>query len=214
MVKIYFNNKPLFITSQITKELEEFLHREETVLIDEFNSHTIKTMIHEMELSKINAGVFLHDDIEAVLKAFKKKLFLIQAAGGLVHTKDDHLLLIFRRGKWDLPKGKLDDNEDLETCAIREIKEETGLTNVEIEKPLCITYHTYHQDGKHVLKESHWYLMKAQQQINLLPQLDEDIEKCEWVPIDQLPPYTENTHGSILDVLNAGIKSLHETKNV
>src|SRR5690348_6387915 len=101
MIKIYFNNKPLFITDQITKELEEYLHHEETVLIDEFNSHTIKTMIHEMELSKINAGVFLHNNIDAVVNAFKKKLFLIKAAGGLVHTEDDHILLIFRRGKWD-----------------------------------------------------------------------------------------------------------------
>src|SRR5678815_5985833 len=80
------------------------------------------------------------------------------------HTEDDHLLLISRRGKWDLPKGKLDDNEDIKSCAIREVTEETGLLKVEIERPLCITYHTYHQDGKHILKESHWYLMKAEQQ--------------------------------------------------
>jgi 8-oxo-dGTP pyrophosphatase MutT (NUDIX family) len=214
MVKIYFNNKPLFITDHITKELEEYLHHEETVLIDEFNLHTVKAMIHEMEVSKINAGVFLHDDADAVLKAFKKKLVLIKAAGGLVHTEDDDILLIFRRGKWDLPKGKLDDNEELEACAIREIKEETGLTNVEIEKPLCITYHTYHQDGKHILKESHWYLTKAKKQANLLPQLDEDIEKCEWVPVEQIASYMENTHASVLDVVNAGVEMLHETKNV
>jgi 8-oxo-dGTP pyrophosphatase MutT (NUDIX family) len=214
MYKIYFNNKPLFITNQITKGLEELLHHEETVLIDEFNVHTVKAMIHEMEAAKIHAGVFLHDDIEAAMKAFKKKFVLIKAAGGLIHTKEDELLLIFRRGKWDLPKGKLDDGEDLETCAVREVNEETGLENVNIEKSLCITYHTYHQDGKHILKESHWFLMKAKKQTNLLPQLEEDIEKCEWVPVDQLTSYMENTHVSILDVVNAGVKILHETKNV
>jgi hypothetical protein len=85
---------------------------------------------------------------------------------------------------------------------------------VEIEKPLSITYHTYHQDGKHILKESHWYLMKAEQQANLIPQLEEGIEKCEWVPIDQLAPYMENTHASILDVVNAGLKLLREKRNV
>lgn len=214
MYKIYFNNKPLFITNQITKELEELLHHEETVLIDEFNVHTVKAMIHEMEVSKIHAGVFLHDDVEAAMKAFKKKFVLIKAAGGLIHTKDDELLLIFRRGKWDLPKGKLDDGEDLETCAVREVNEETGLENVKIEKPLCVTYHTYHQDGKHILKESHWFLMKAKKQTALLPQSEEDIEKCEWVPVDQLTTYMDNTHASILDVVNAGVKILHETKNV
>lgn len=214
MYKIFFNNKPLFITDQITKELEELLHHEETVLIDEFNIHTVKAMIHEMEVSKIHAGVFLHGDVEAVMKAFKKKFVLIKAAGGLIHTKDDELLLIFRRGKWDLPKGKLDDGEDLETCAVREVNEETGLNNVKIEKPLCITYHTYHQDGKHILKESQWFLMKAKKQTNLLPQSEEEIDRCEWVSVDQLSTYMENTHASILDVVNAGMKILHETKNV
>ena len=214
MIKIYFNNKPLFITNEITKELEEYLHHDDTVFIDEFNSHTVKAMIHEMEAHQIHSGVFLHNDVEAVLKSFKKKLVLIKAAGGLVHSKDDKLLLIFRRGKWDLPKGKLDNNEEIKACAVREIKEETGLINVEIEKALCITYHTYHQEGKHFLKESHWYLMKAEEQEDLTPQLEEDIQKCEWVPIDQIATYMENTHASILDVVNAGVKILQETKNV
>lgn len=171
-------------------------------------------MVHEMEAAKIHAGVFLHEDVDAVLKAFKKKLVLVKAAGGFVHTEDDHLLLIFRRGKWDLPKGKVDENEEMKSCAIREVKEETGLFEIEIEKQLCITYHTYHQNGKHILKESHWYLIKSQKQTNLIPQLEEDIEKCEWVPVYQLAPYMENTHASILDVVNAGVKILHETKNV
>jgi 8-oxo-dGTP pyrophosphatase MutT (NUDIX family) len=214
MYKIYFNNKPLFITNQITKELEEYLHHEETVFIDEFNFHTVKAMIHEMDMAKIHAGVFLHDNVDEVLKAFKKKLVLVKAAGGLVHTEDDDLLLIFRRGKWDLPKGKLDDNEKIEACAVREINEETGLIKPEIEKPLCVTYHTYHQDGKHILKESHWFLMKSKKQTSLLPQIEEGIEKCEWVAVDQLAPYMEDTHASILDVVNAGVKILHETKNV
>ena len=214
MIKIYFYNKPLFITNQITKELEEYLHHEDTVFIDEFNIHSVKAMLHEMEAQQIHAGVFLHDDVEAVLKSFKKKLVLIKAAGGLVHTEEDELLLIFRRGKWDLPKGKLDNNEDMKACAVREIREETGLAEVEIEKDLLITYHTYHQEGKHILKESHWFLGKAKKQLNLIPEIEEDIEKCEWVPASQLAPYLENTHASILDVVKEGLKILHETKNV
>ena len=214
MYKIYFNSKPLFITDQITKELEEYLHHEDTVFIDEFNLHTVKAMLHEMQLPKIHAGVFLHADVEAVLKAFKKKFVLIKAAGGLVHTEDDHLLLIFRRGKWDLPKGKLDDNEEIEACAVREVKEETGLKNVQIEKPLPITYHTYHENGRFILKESHWYLMKTPKQIDLVPQVEEDIHKAEWVAVDKIAPYMENTFPLIIDIMKAGTQSLHESKNV
>ena len=212
--KIYFNNKPLFITSEVSKDLEEYLHHDDTVLIDEFNSHTVKAMLHEMELPRIHAGVFLHDDVEAVLKAFKKKLVLVLAAGGLVHTPEDDILLIFRRGKWDLPKGKLDPGEDLQACAIREIREETGLINPVAEKPLCVTYHTYHEFGKHILKESHWYLVASEKQESFLPQLDEQIDICKWVPISDLATYMENTHASILDVVNTGIRMLHETRKV
>ena len=213
MYKIYFNNKPLFITSQLTPELQEYLHHEETVFIDEFSVHTVKAMVHEMEAPQIHSGVFLNDDVDAVLKAFKKKLVLIQAAGGLVHTNDNELLLIFRRGKWDLPKGKLDEGENLEACAVREVTEETGLSAIEIEQPLCVTYHTYHEFGKHILKESHWYLMKTAAKSDLIPQVEEDIEKCEWVMTDRLRPYMDNTHASILDVVNTGVKMLQEVKN-
>lgn len=214
MVKIYFNNKPLFLVDKITKEVEEYLHHEDTVFIDEFNLHTVKAMIHEMELSKIHAGVFLHENVDEVLNMFKKKMVLVQAAGGLVYTDSDEILLIFRNGKWDLPKGKLDPNEELEACAVRELKEETGLENVKLEKSLCVTYHTYHQQGKFILKESHWFLMKAQKQGSFIPQIEEGIEKVEWVAVDKLASYMENTHASILDVVNAGVKNLHETKNV
>lgn len=213
-IVIYFNNKPLFITSEINNHLEELLHHEETIFIDEFNQHTVKAMIHEMELARMKTGVFLHENVDEVLKTFKKKLKLIVAAGGLVHTGQDEILMIFRHGKWDLPKGKLDEKESLEACAIREIAEETGLENPVIEKPLTITYHTYHQDGKHILKESHWFLMKSFKQNVFTPQIEEGIMKCEWVPVENIATYVENTHASIIDVVNKGVKHLQGTKNI
>jgi 8-oxo-dGTP pyrophosphatase MutT (NUDIX family) len=214
MLKIYFNNKPLFLVSSINSEMDEYLHHEDTMFIDEFNSHTVKAMLHEMGLEKIHAGVFLHDDPVAVFNAIKKKYSFIQAAGGFVHTEDHHILMIYRREKWDLPKGKLDEGEDLESCALREIKEETGLQQLKSEGPLCKTYHTYHQDGRHWLKESNWFMVTAVKQNEFVPQVAEDIEKCEWVAIDKLAPYMENTHGSVIDVVKAGIGRLHEAKNV
>jgi len=73
--------------------------------------------------------------------------------------EEKELMLIFRRGKWDLPKGKLDPGETLETCALREVQEETGVSNVKLEKFIGITQHTYFDKhiGKEVLKETHWY---------------------------------------------------------
>jgi ADP-ribose pyrophosphatase YjhB (NUDIX family) len=207
---IYFNSKPLFLCSKATGEIEDYLHRNDTISIDELNTHTVKTMIHEMARPEIRAGVFLHNDPEELLDAFKARLTLIQAAGGLVYTDDHHILLIFRKGKWDLPKGKLDEGESLEECAVREVQEETGISSLQLEKPLCITYHTYHQDGQHILKESHWYMMKAAQKEELTPQTEEDIEKCEWAPAGSLGPYMSLTHASIADVARKGAEMLGE----
>src|SRR5215203_3823715 len=112
MFKIYFSNKPLFLVNAITPEIDELLHQEDTVFIDEFNSHTVKAMLHEMAMQKIHAGVFLHHDVGALLNSIKKKFTFVQAAGGFIHTGRNEILLIFRRGKWDLPKGKLDEGEE------------------------------------------------------------------------------------------------------
>lgn len=187
--------------SNIDQEMNEYLHHEETIFIDEFSHHSVKAMIHEMESPRINKGIFLHHNVEDVLNAFKKKLTLVMAAGSIVHTLNNELLLIFRHGKWDLPKGKLDPGEDLEECAIRETKEETGITFVEVESPLYPTWHTYHQDGKHVIKETHWFLMKSGQKSKFYPQSEEGIEKCEWVSIDHLTPYLDNTYSLIAELI-------------
>lgn len=192
-----------------TKEVDTYLHRDDAVFIDELNDHAVKAMIHEMQQPHVNAGVFYNNSESELLTAFKKKFKIIQAAGGLVHAKNNLILLIFRKGKWDLPKGKLDDNESLETCAIREIKEETGLKEVKIEKPLLTTYHTYHEEKNFILKETHWFLMSAAKQ-KLSPQTEEGIDKCEWVSKKDLSPYLSNTYALVLDVLKKGLNIIVE----
>jgi 8-oxo-dGTP pyrophosphatase MutT (NUDIX family) len=203
--KIFFDDKPLFLCDKIDSEIEPYAHHDDAVLIDELNSHTITTMIHEMRQDKIHAGIFLHSDLEELRNAFFKKFKIIQAGGGLIRNERGQTLLIFRRGKWDMPKGKLDDGETLAECAVREVKEETGLRDVKLIAPLIITYHTYDQGTKHVLKESHWYTMEAPANEMLTPQTEEDIEQIIWADDEDLFLYKENAFPSILDVLKAGI---------
>ncbi len=200
-IKIFFNDKPLFLCDQVDETIEPFLHHDDAVFIDELDNHTVKSMIHEMQLEKVHAGVFIHPDFEALKKAFFKKFTFIQAAGGIVQNEDGELLLIFRRGKWDLPKGKLDKGESLEDCAVREVEEETGLKQVKLVEPLLITYHTYHEGTKFILKESHWYSMKVSGQQELVPQTEEDILETKWVAADALEPYLKNSFPSVVDVL-------------
>jgi 8-oxo-dGTP pyrophosphatase MutT (NUDIX family) len=202
-IKIYFNNKPLFLCNEIDEIIQPYVHHDDALFIDELNSHTIKTMIHEMQQSAVHAGIFFHPDLEELKKAFFKKFILVQAAGGLVLNEKKEILLIFRRGKWDMPKGKLDKGEKLEDCAIREVKEETGLKKVILVSPLIITYHTYHEGTKFNLKESHWYTMKVNDEQILTPQTEEDILEIRWVDVSDLDRYRKDSFPSIADVLEA-----------
>jgi ADP-ribose pyrophosphatase YjhB (NUDIX family) len=200
-IKIYFNDKPLFLCDAIDKTIEPFIHHDDAVYIDELNAHTIKTIIHEMQQPQIHAGVFFHPDLAKLKQDLLKKFIVIQAAGGLVTNEKNEILLIFRRGKWDLPKGKLDPGEKLEDCAVREVEEETGLKNIELISPLIVTYHTYHEGSKYILKESHWYKMKVKGEQKLIPQAEEDIHEAIWVKNTELKPYMKKSFPSVVDVL-------------
>jgi 8-oxo-dGTP pyrophosphatase MutT (NUDIX family) len=203
-IKIYFNDKPLFLTDTITPEIEPYVHHDDAVYIDEFSPAGIKSMIHEMRLDKVHAGIFYHSNVAELEKAFKKKFLIIKAAGGLVVNEDNQILFIFRRGKWDLPKGKLDAGEKLEICAVRETEEETGLEKVQLNKQLITTWHTYDESGHHILKETWWYLLSGSKNQPLTAQTEEQITQIEWADPADLKKYTSNTYALIIDVLKAG----------
>ncbi len=200
-IKIYFSDKPLFLCDAVDATIQPYIHHDDAVFIDELNTHTVKTMIHEMEQTAVHAGVFYHEDLAALQKAFFKKFTLVQAGGGLVQNENKEILIMFRRGKWDLPKGKLDKGEKLEDCAVREVEEETGLKDVQLLSPLMITYHTYHEGSRFILKESHWYTMQVNGQQTLIPQTTEGIQEIKWVKPNELEKYLSNSFPSVVDVL-------------
>src|SRR5436189_2884313 len=115
--KIYFGDKPLFLSEEKTEEIKSFLHEKDTELIKDIKKEELISLIEKMQEAKTKAGVILYDVTDA-FNSLKKEFTLIQASGGLVYDKN-RILLIFRRGKWDLPKGKLDEGEDLAQCALR-----------------------------------------------------------------------------------------------
>ena len=203
-LKIFFDNKPLFLCDKIDETTEPYVHHDDAVFIDELDIHTVKTMIHEMQEPEVHAGVFLNADLEALKKEFWKKFKIVKAAGGLVVNEENKILMIFRRGKWDLPKGKLDKGETLEQCAVREVEEETGLTNITLQSPLIITYHTYHEGSKFVLKESYWYNMKVSGIQNLTPQTEEDISAIKWATFTEAEELFPECFPSVVDVIQKG----------
>ena len=199
--KIYFDNRPLILCDAVDNYIQPLLRHDDALFIDELNPHTVKTMIHEMQQPHVHAGIFLHANLDELMHALKKKFTVILAAGGLVKNEDDEILMIFRRGKWDLPKGKLDAGESLEECATREVSEETGLGRITLHNPLSVTYHAYREGTKYVLKESHWFAMTAEKNATLIPQTNEDIMDIRWIAPSEITQYLAKSFPLIADVL-------------
>lgn len=114
----------------------------------------------------------------------------VTAAGGIVFRNEDdagepRVLMIFRNGYWDLPKGKLEPNETIEMCAVREVAEEVGSELPAIEKKVGTTYHEYPDKGKIMGKTTHWYSMTFTEAQNFSPQKNEGIEQVRWVPFSE-----------------------------
>jgi len=127
----------------------------------------------------------------------------IIAAGGLVTNPKGEILWIFRRGFWDLPKGKLDDGETIQTCAVREVQEETGLHDIQLHGMLCFTNHLYFDKylNEEVIKRTYWFHMTIPNMQEGIPQLTEDIEKIEWLALDKARQCLDHTYPTILEVV-------------
>ena len=202
-IKIYFQDKPLFLCDNIDEIIQPYIHHDDSVFIDELDSHAVKSMIHEMQQPQVHAGVYIHNNLDELKKAFLKKFTLVRAAGGFIENENKELLMIFRKGKWDLPKGKLDKGETLEECVVREVKEETGLKTVHLIAFLTQTYHTYHEGSRFILKDTSWYRMIADSKQELVPQKDEDINDAKWINEIELKECLKNSWHAIEDIVNA-----------
>ncbi|MDX2249575.1 MAG: NUDIX domain-containing protein [Bacteroidia bacterium] len=118
---------------------------------------------------------------ERFLDAFMDLFHQVDAAGGLVENEKGEYLSIFNREKWSLPKGGVEWRESIETAAIREVKEETGLDNLQPGEKIGETWHTFKRGKKWVFKTTHWFKMTASAEAKISPQLEEGIEAVAWM---------------------------------
>jgi ADP-ribose pyrophosphatase YjhB (NUDIX family) len=140
----------------------------------------------------------IEGNIETNLSIISSSLSSITAAGGLVFNSKNEVLFIYRRKKWDLPKGKLDPGESIEECALREVKEETGVQSLVIQHQLLTTYHFYLEDTM-IFKTTYWYKMTSDDLI-LIPQEAEGIKKALWIHLNNIQFQLNNTYESIQDL--------------
>jgi 8-oxo-dGTP pyrophosphatase MutT (NUDIX family) len=205
--KIYINNRPLILTNSAEQYITKHGIAAGYLLLTGAFARNFR-LAHKHLYSPGSLGVIIEDiSIDALIKGLNETYEPIEAAGGVVSNPDGGILMIYRRGKWDLPKGKRDDGEKIEECAVREVIEETGIPELKLGNKICETYHVYAQGGVELLKTTHWYNMKTKKAFELHPQKEENILEARWVAEKKLGIYVHQSYDAIKEILlDAGKK--------
>jgi len=151
----------------------------------QYTSFPLKEVDFNLLIEKILSGELhyvnlYHKNEEKLEKHLRKKLPVVEAAGGLVYNQKKEILFIYRNSKWDLPKGGVEKKETYEAAAIREVEEETGVEGLEIKDFIMKTYHIFKRNDTYKLKITYWYEMYTEFKGELTPQKEEDIKKAKW----------------------------------
>lgn len=199
MYKVFINEKVILFTKN-TKLLSDM----ENVLILHYYDNSIAYLVVNFLKNdgKLKHLVFLTPTPDKDFESFKNNFEIIIAAGGKVTNIEEKILFIFRLGKWDLPKGKVEVGETLKQAAIREVEEECGITYLTILRHLKDTYHIYELNDKLVLKQSVWYEMKTNDTSELVPQTEENITDARWMTDEEIQQEVlNNTYPSIKEII-------------
>ncbi len=195
-MKIFVNDKPVelisyeeldaaksydYIFSNL-QELPSDMLWEEDILFHEPSQDLIIRLLYLLRTRKmkdLDSVTLVTKDKKALKEFIKSRFMIIKAAGGIV-SKKDKVLMIFRLGKWDFPKGKFDKGETPEDCAKREVEEECNV-RVKLGPHICNTWHTYTQNRKSILKKTYWYAMDCTNDTAMKPQQEEGIQEILWL---------------------------------
>ena len=196
MYKVFVNRLLIVLTSD-----KNYLDNSNAFLL---SSITIKEIVKKLKTQ--NEIYLYYPNKKKLIKEFKKKLKTIIAAGGIVKNNQNEILFIFRKGKWDLPKGKIEKNEKIDEGALREVIEEKGIKKVKIDKFFDTTYHLIKSQKQYFLKETHWYKMKSNYSGKLKPQKSEGIRSVRWKKIKEAKEIRKKTFRNISIILTSYLK--------
>ncbi|MCY1720367.1 NUDIX domain-containing protein [Prolixibacteraceae bacterium Z1-6] len=199
--KVFFNEKRIVFTS--TRKIT--LRKPRLSFLDDPSTDSVLRWVETFVEGDITEAVIEHKSTDDLFNAFRLAFTEIDAAGGVV-VRNNKLLFIFRNGKWDLPKGKIDDGETADVAAIREVEEECGISGHRIVKQLPSTFHIYkspYKDnfGTWIFKETFWYEMGYTGELEGKPQLDEGISEVRWFAKNELHEVLENTYENLKQII-------------
>ena len=201
MYKVFFDGRTVFFTDAF----EEYYQSYNGLFVRYLNDIQLAYVLELFRnVHEIRNVFIIHSDVEKAFRAFCSFFREVEAAGGLVFDESGRVLVIHRRGKWDLPKGKMEPKETPKTTAVREVEEECGITSPQARELLHITYHSYNLEGVMILKKTYWYRMEYVGHEEPVPQTHEDITKVRWMYPSELDQVVNNTYASIAEVLESG----------
>jgi ADP-ribose pyrophosphatase YjhB (NUDIX family) len=204
--KVFYNNRCLIMTDNINlispKSGDDYY---EFICENDFSKK-----INEFEKKK-NIGdlyIYTKESAKKLFEKFSSKFIYVSAAGGVVRNEKNQILFIYRFNRWDLPKGHVEENEEFDKAAFREVIEETGVINLTLTKKIDSTFHVYTLNGNRCMKETHWYEMNCFDSDNLCPQESEAIEKANWISLADINPILTKTYPSIKDLIKNYLRIL------
>ncbi len=200
--KIHFDDKAIILCEKVGTKVKGIMGQDYTIL-ENPDWETVEHTIKQITTIQFTTVAIVCADVAQMYMQISTLFTPIAAAGGLVQNEAKAVLFIYRLGKWDLPKGKIEQQEGKKEAALREVEEETRAQNLRITKKITETYHTYEAHGKHYLKTTYWYHFIAIGEQHLKPQVEENITALEWVPTSNIKIPMENTYASIKEVVAA-----------
>jgi ADP-ribose pyrophosphatase YjhB (NUDIX family) len=193
MYVIFYNNKPILLT-----ENESKCNNYKQFDIDSFALNEVLQLLTKTDLQGV---CFPSKNVDELYQKFVKNFKIIEAAGGLVTNATNELLFIFRNGVWDLPKGKVELNESIGEAALREVEEECGVKDLQLESFFDKTYHIYEYKNQLIFKITHWFTMHSNSESALIPQLEEGITKVAFLDKTAQQEALKNTYPNLIILL-------------
>lgn len=194
MYKVFVNDRPIILT-----EKENFSTDYKKIL---YSHAHIYELIRRLTFGDLEGICLICSNLKDNWRHFQSHFTIQKSAGGKVFNPKKEVLFIYRFDKWDLPKGKLEKNEEIEECAVREVEEECGVRGLKIIKKIDITYHIFDYKDAKILKETHWFLMHTDYDGKLVPQEEEGILKAVFKDEAQAREALQNTYQNIRLLFN------------
>lgn len=203
MYRLFCNNKMLVCRNFF----EHFLDSDfsDDICLSQVFDNTLDIIKKWLENDEEN--LFLDDVDNDILAAVLKKIFRFAPAAGGVVLVNNGIVAIERNGKPDLPKGHIEKGESPDVAAIREVNEETSISNLEIIRQLPSSHHCYLLDGQWTLKKTSWFLMRSIDVFKPKPQTEEGISKVYLLNKGNVNDFLEKTFISLKETLGEEILS-------